>query len=63
MSLSTKKCWYSTNYLHLLKRAVPLLGHGRSNQNFDNLKSKSFNQNIDEQNGQVNGTTCFYTVV
>jgi hypothetical protein len=24
MSLSKSKCWYSNNYLHLLKHAVPL---------------------------------------
>ncbi len=47
----------------LLKRAVPLSGQGRSNQNFDNVKNKSFNQNIDEQDGQVNGTTYFYLIV
>ncbi len=25
MSLSKRKCWYSNNCLHLIKRAVPLL--------------------------------------
>ncbi len=45
------------------KRAFPLLGHGRSNQNFGNKKNKCFNQNIDEQDGQGNGSNSFYMVV